>query len=498
VRTFRVVAVAAVAMLVASCVPSTPSGPGTTVGAPSAGDPYTPLSGNGGYDVDHYDLAVRYDPSTDVLHGVATIRARATQRLTQFDLDLVGLTVRAVTVNGAPARWRRLGQELVVQPHDLLRRRYEFVVVVRYDGIPVPIPSSLGGGGFMATDDGAVVAGQPDVAATWYPVNDHPTDAASYTYRVTVPNGVDVVANGLPVRTVRSGGTTTHVWRTPSKLASYLSTIDIGHWNWRLRRGPHGLPIVDAVDSAIDPGGRAQVDAALDHEPEMLTFLEGLFGRYPFETAGAIVDSSFFPFALETQTRPIYPAVFFLIGQGDSVVVHELAHQWTGDSVRLARWRDIWLNEGFATYVEWLWSQHTGGATPQDFFDALYQQDARSPFWTLRIGDPGFARMFDSAVYERGAMTLHALRLTIGDRDFFRLVRRWTASQAGEAVTTRDFIRLAERVSGKDLRAFFEAWLSTAAKPVAPAAASAAVGPAATASVQAWRDGLAIRRPSSR
>jgi aminopeptidase N len=492
VRALRVVGLVAVVLIAASCVPSSPSGPGTTIGAPSAGDPYTPRSGNGGYDVRHYDLAVRYDPATDVLFGVATIRARATQLLSQFDLDLVGLTVRAVTVNGDAAAWSRSGNELVIRPHHLLRRRDAFLVHVRYDGVPEPVPSSLGGGGFMATDDGAVVAGQPDVAATWYPVNDHPSDAASYTYRVTVPDRVDVVANGLPVRTVRSGAWTTHVWQTPSPMASYLSTIDVGHWNWRVRSGPHGLPIIDAVDPEIDAAGRAQVDAALAREPDMLTFLEGLFGPYPFETAGAIVDSSFFPFALETQTRPTYPALFFQIGQGETVVVHELAHQWTGDSVRLARWRDIWLNEGFATYVEWLWSQHNGGARPQDFFDDLYAQSASEPFWQLKIGDPGFARMFDDAVYQRGAMTLHALRLTIGDRDFFRLVRRWTALHAGDAVTTPQFIHLAERISGQDLDAFFRAWLYTGTKPAAPAGV-AAESAAASASVRAWRAGFALR-----
>jgi aminopeptidase N len=395
-----------------------------------------------------------------------------------------------------PARWSRLGKELVIRPRELVRRHRDFVAVVQYDGVPAPVPSSLGGGGFMATDDGVVVAGQPDVAATWFPVNDHPSDAASYTFRVTVPNDVDVVANGLPVGNVRSGGWTTHVWRTRSQLASYLSTIDIGHWNWRLRSGPHGLPILDAVDPQIDVATRAKVDGALDREPEMLSFLEGLFGPYPFETAGAIVDNSVFLFALETQTRPTYPALFFAIGQGEPVVVHELAHQWTGDSVRLARWRDIWLNEGFATYVEWLWSEHNGAATPQNFFDLLYAQDASAPFWQLKIGDPGFAHMFDDAVYQRGAMTLHALRLQIGDPAFFRLVRSWTERHAGAAVTTADFIRTAERVSGQDLDAFFRSWLSTSGKPPAPPALQAAharIGPAAAAAVQAWRAGFALR-----
>ncbi len=437
-----------------------------SAGAPGIGDPYFPTYGNGGYNVVHYDLAVRYNPATDMLHGVVTIRAHAIQNLSRFDLDLVGLTVREITVNGEPASWSRGPHELVVTPAHSLNRRRRFDVVVRYDGVPATIGSGIDASGFMHTDDGALVAGEPEGAATWFPVNDHPLDKASYTFRITVPNGLQVVANGLPAGSSSAGGWTTQVWDARSPMASYLASLAIGHFNIRIRRGVHSPPIIDAVDPTVGTAA----DAALSREPEILAFLEGVFGRYPFETAGAIVDNHLFLFALESQTRPVYPALFFAIGLGESVVVHELAHQWYGDSVGLARWQDVWLNEGFATYAEWLWAEHVGGASPQETFAATYGAiPAQDPFWSLAVGDPGPSHLFDNPIYDRGAMTLEALRITIGDNAFFGLLRTWARNNFGGTATTPEFIALAERISHKELDPFFHAWLFSPTKPAAPA-----------------------------
>ena len=206
---------------------------------------------------------------------------------------------------------------------------------------------------------------------------------------------------------------------------------------------------------------------SLARQPEIIAFLSESFGPYPFSAAGGIVDDADgIGFALENQTRPVYSKDFFSSPEsGDSVVVHELAHQWFGDSLALKRWQHIWLNEGFATYAEWLWSEREGLGTAQESFDSLAGIPADDPFWALTIGDPGPDRLFDGAVYDRGAMTLHALRLAVGNEAFFRILRRWAQSRAGGNVTTPQFIRLAERISGQDLGAFFQTWLFTAAKP---------------------------------
>jgi aminopeptidase N len=455
-------------------------------GAAGVGDSYYPGYGNGGYDVRHYDLDVTYNPATDQLAGRVSLGARSNKKLCSFNLDLVGLEVRDVKANGKRASWSRDGQELVVTPRRPLKKRARFEVVVRYGGVPVelqapdiPVPR-----GFMPTSDGAIVAGQPEVAATWYPVNDHPRDKASYSFEVAVPDGYEVVANGKPRgQDQRPGGWTAWRWEAREPMASYLATIDIGYWDIVRWRTDGGVPVYDAVDTAITGGVRAAINSSLARQGEILDLLSGAFGPYPFSTVGGIVDSEQPDgFALENQTRPVYSRLFWVDSQGgpanaDYVVVHELAHQWFGDSVALDRWRDIWLNEGFATYAEWLWLEHEGRLTPQQFFQAVYSAfPANDPFWSVSIGDPGPERLSDLAVYLRGAMTLHALRNAVGDRAFWRIVRRWSSRKSRKAVTTEAFVALAERVSGQELDELFEIWLFTPHKPTLPASSRSRFG----------------------
>lgn len=451
-------------------------------GAPGVGDAYYPTYGNGGYDVDSYDLDITYDPATDQLEGEAGIRARATQNLCSFNLDLVGLEVTDVEVNHRDAQWSRSGQELVVTPRRPLRDRQRFTVEIEYEGVPVEfeIPGFGIPAGFMTTPDGAIVAGQPEAATAWFPVNDHPIDKASYTFDVTVPDGYEVAANGVLRRSRSRDGWTTWTWVAREPMASYLSTIDVGAWDVTEWTTDAGLPVYDAVDSAITGGLRAEIDSSLARQGEILGLLSDAFGPYPFNTTGAIVDNSdeLF-FALETQTRPVYSKLFWLDQQGnptnaDFVVVHELAHQWFGDDLALARWQDIWLNEGFATYAEWLWIEYEGQATPQQIFQATYDAiPADDPFWALTIGDPTVEHLFDEPVYVRGAMTLQALRNQVGDDAFWTIIREWAATHSGGNVTTDQFIALAEQVSGQQLDDLFTTWLFTGAKPDLAAAATA-------------------------
>ena len=220
------------------------------------------------------------------------------------------------------------------------------------------------------------------------------------------------------------------------------------------------------------PGDSAR--ASFARQPEIIDFLAGVFGSYPFRTAGGIVDNVLTGFALETQTRPVYSPVFFFGGPNDGVVVHELAHQWVGDSLAVEQWQHIWLNEGFATYTEWLWSAYEGEATEQQIFDLFYNEFFPAEdtfFWELPIGDPGPERLFDSPVYFRGAMTLHVLRMQVGDRAFFKILRDWTRKQAGGNVTTDEFIALAEKVSHRQLDELFDTWLFSTTRPELSAAA---------------------------
>jgi aminopeptidase N len=432
-------------------------------GADGAGDPYFPKYGNGGYDVAGYDLQLRYDPATGELSGTATITATATQNLSRFDLDLAGLTTSRVTVDGKPATASADKAELVVTPGSGIRQGRRFTTVIAYAGKPGPLNNStLGAGGWQRTSDGALALGQPESASTWFPVNDHPSDKATFTLAMTVPDGVEAISNGVPGPRDTTAGWTTWTWSEHAPLASYLAFVVIGHY--RIQTITHdGKPLITAAPEALPAD--APGPATIARTGEIADYLATQFGPYPFDAyGGVVVDDPRIDYALETQSRPVYGNTFFRNGPNPTVVAHELAHQWFGDSVALHRWQDIWLNEGFATYAEWLWDEHAGVRTvPQSFDRAFADFDWRRP-----AEDPGVAALFGAGVYQRGAMTVYALRRTIGDDAFGRLLKAWPANHRDGNGTTAEFIALAEKLSGKDLSSFFDTWLSGPTKPAHP------------------------------
>jgi hypothetical protein len=668
---------------IASAAPPSPF----PAGSSGLGDPYFPLDGNGGYDVQHYDLALTYDPDTDRLTGIATITARATQNLSAFNFDFIGMRLRSLTVNGASAKTVRKGQELTVKPQAGLTNGSTFTVVARYDGVPEPIvEEGLGELGFLPTEDGAIVQGEPHVAATWFPANDHPRDKASFTFHITIPTGLEAIANGVLVNQQADGAWTTWNWNAVEPMVPYLAmmVIDdlemrdyvvdgIAYWDaidadlmaqvappvspvagsqfmWSQRGEPaykrltrtisvpaggatvsfqvnrdtefffdflfvesrtaggndwttlpdlnghtsqdfgecpfitdvnpfllHYLtPVVvhagnphtpDDDTFTCDPTGTTgtwnavsgagedwetwtvqladagdaprQVELSItyasdffvqgrgvivdeivvstgegstgfeddgdtfdgwttpaapdpdqpnpntwipsgfvphvpgpgegallsfDRQPEIIAWEAGLFGAYPWSASGGVVQEGAVGFALENQTRPVYSPFFFGEEGNDFVVVHELAHQWFGDDLAVDAWNETWLNEGFATYTEWMWGEHEGFFTPQDAWDDLTSIPADEGFWDLPIGDPGIENIFAGQIYDRGALTLHALRLEVGDTLFFQILPAWVAEQAGGTVSTREFIDLAESIANEDLDPLFAEWLS-AGKP---------------------------------
>ncbi|MEU8815157.1 M1 family metallopeptidase [Actinoplanes sp. NPDC048796] len=437
-----------------------------SAGSDGAGDPYFPKYGNGGYDVAAYDLKVKFDPKTDQLTGTATITATATQDLSSFNLDLSKLAVSAVTVDGAKATSAASGAELTITPSGGIGRGREFTTVVEYGGKPSRLANStLGDGGWLETATGAIALGQPESASTWYPVNDHPSDKATWQLEMTVPSGLEAISNGVQGPTRDAGGWTTWTWTESSPMASYLSYVVIGQY--RITTGTHGgKPMITAVADSLPAGGPAA--ASIARTGEITDFLATKFGPYPFDAnGGVVVDEQRIGYALETQSRPVYGPSFFAGGENETVVAHELAHQWFGDSVALQRWQDIWLNEGFATYAEWLWDEHEKVQTVEQAFDDTYENYGwlQTPETT---GDPGAGRIFGDAVYQRGGMTVYALRKTIGDAAFDKLLKQWTAQHRDGNATTDELIALAEQVSGKQLDAFFQKWLFEKAKPPKP------------------------------
>ncbi|PWI15417.1 metallopeptidase [Streptomyces sp. Act143] len=465
-RLSRSARLGAIATAVASfCVIA--AAPAPSPGAPGLGDTYFPLLGNGGFDARHYDLDVAYNPDTDRLDGRTTLTARATQNLSAFDLDLQQLEVTRVEVNGRRAAFTRDGDELRVTPRGTLPKGRDFTVRVTYGGVPEPLGGPIVFGsdyGWMKTADGVFVACEPNAASTWFPSSDHPDDKATYDIRIKAPKGLTGVSNGRLVSTYDKGGSTYTHWRESRPMATYLATATIGKFDVRTGTTPGGTPIYVAIDPVLTNSNNVDVyavtAAATDYWSEV-------FGPYPFEETGAIVDDM--PeagFSLEVQSKPVYSAV-----RSETTIVHELAHQWFGDSVSVERWKDIWLNEGFATYAQWLWAEHQGTRTAHDSFLAGYDaRPADAPFWQITVGDPQRDTMFASAVYQRGAMTLQMLRERIGDAAFFKLLPTWARIHRYGNANTADFIRLAERISGQQLDDLFQTWLFTTGKPTLPAA----------------------------
>jgi len=439
----------------------------TATATPVPLDPYYPGQGDPGYQVDHYDLAVRYDPASDELSGRARVNATAAEELAAVRLDLDGLTVAEVRVNGAPALAAHEDGKLAVTPATPVPAGAGFTVEVEYHGVPEPIREpQLGTNGFHHTEDGAFAIGQPRSASTWFPVNDHPSDKATYAFEITVPEGLVAVANGVPAGRRTTQGWTTWRWREQAPMASYLATVAIGEY--RVSESSHrGLPMVIAVHESLPSG----IDDQLARTGEIADALSEWFGPYPFSAYGGIaLADERVGFALETQSRPVYGPGFFAGGaDGTWVIVHELAHQWFGDSVSLRSWKDMWLNEGFATYAEWLWEEEHGGDTAAELFQLYWDSPgAEEAFWSVPPGDPGPDKLFHSAVYVRGAMTAHALRLEVGDQAFFEILSAWTKEYRHGNATTEDFITLSEQVADQELDALFDDWLYSPVRPAHP------------------------------
>ena len=455
-------AAAGMAVIMLSTAASAAPGPG----APGVGDPYYPGAGNGGYDVAHYDVRLTYQPDSDELAGTTTILATTTEELSSFNLDF-GLAVKSVRVNNAPAAFANDPadpSELVVTPGEPLAADESVTVVVEY----ADTPSEVEIDGFTAwkkTPDGALAVDEPTSAEWWFPSNDHPTDKATFDVSVEVPDDAAAVSNGTLVnKTKAREGWTRWNWRSTEPQATYLTFLAVGNFEVVESETPSGQPVVNAYDPTLGatlPAAKSSVERT----PEAVEFLETAFGPYPFEAQGGVVTPHL-GFALEDQTRSVYDGKFFEPGANMSVIVHENAHQWFGDSVSLATWSEIWLNEGFASYAEFLWSEHAGEGTADELAEYLYNSyPADDPFWQVLPGDPGADNQFDGAVYDRGALAAHALRKAVGDDAFFDTLRTWQEQKKGGHATIDEFRALAEEVSGKPLADLFQTWLFTPGKP---------------------------------
>ncbi|MFJ8486967.1 M1 family metallopeptidase [Streptomyces sp. NPDC094038] len=421
-----------------------------------------------------YDLRLTYDPAAATLDGRAHIRAVAERTLRQVHLDLAGLSVHDALVDGIPTRPYRRGRKLVLPAPRPIRAGTPFTLEIGYGGRPGPVRTPFGLIGWDRTGDphdGTLVAAQPLGAPSWFPCNDRPDDKAGFTFRVTVPRGHQVIANGTLLHREATGSSECWTYHHPGPMAPYLAALYTGRFarrTWQARDTATGRRVTgrDAYPARIC--GQAAYDLA--RQPEMVETFTGWFGPYPFETYGAVVVDADLDEPVENQTASVFGRNHI---DGDrtweTLVAHELVHQWYGNSVSLRDWRDIWLNEGFATYGEWLWSEHIGEDSADTIARAArHTMDRRHD--GLRIADPGPDRIFDDRVYTGGACTLHALRLAAGDERFFSMLRGWHRAHRGSSADTATFIAHAARSMPETAEPLLRAWLyDTRLPPLPPA-----------------------------
>jgi aminopeptidase N len=436
-------------------------------GTPGIGDPYYPHMGNGGYNVRNYTIRLDVDPIANTLSGSTTIVANATGRLRSFNLDFHVLTVDSVLIDNVPAEFSLDGDEMRVTPSKTLELNRLFTVVINYHGTPElltfeALPVQMG---WSHARDGTInVWGEPNAASTWFPNNNHPRDKALYRFEITVPKPWIVAASGSLKETRDDEYKTLFIWEMRQPMASYLASINIDQYNLFTQTGPNGM----TIRNYFPPDYPESLRIGFDILPRAIDFFDDLFGPYPFNEYGVVIADNTPPCnigstALEVQSLSIHcPSV---VMASERVIIHELAHQWFGDSISLENWKDIWLKEGMATYSTWLWDSKNDPVA----LSRIAKSQQSSFFDTDEsVAEPPPNNLYSNESYTGGALVFHALHLQVGDETFFKILKTYTERYRYGNAGTDEFISLAEEVSGQDLKVFFDQWLFSQHMPNLP------------------------------
>lgn len=432
------------------------------------GDPYYEQLGNSGYDVTHYTIALTVDPATNDISGMTTIDAEAIQSLNTLNLDLQGLSVDKVVVNTTPATFSLQEHELTIVPEQALTEGSTFSISVIYHGNPQPVKNVASTlfdtVGWFHSSTGAInVISEPNGAASWFPVNDHPRDKATYRFEITVPKPWVVASTGTLRDTIDNGTQTLYVWEMDKPMASYLASLNVDKYIVETKSGSGGVTIRNYLKSDISDESKKTIDAI----PEMMEYFSRIFGAYPFDEYGIVIaDSGIaacqrFGGAEENQTLSIHCPKSSTLDE--STIAHELAHQWFGDDVSLENWQDIWLKEGMTTYAEWLWQNREQNLVELTKFvnEQSYPQDSA-------IGQPPANDLYDLEIYIGGAKVFHALRLQVGDEAFFKILHTYLERYRYGNAGTDEFVAIAEEINGQEFSSFFDSWLMQTKLPEMP------------------------------
>ncbi|WP_037412103.1 M1 family metallopeptidase [Candidatus Solirubrobacter pratensis] len=476
-----VLALAVLAILAAPARAASPS-----PGAAGLGDRLFPQLGNGGYDALHYDLDLRYATSapSQAVDGTVTMLARASQSLSSFDLDFAGQSVGSVAVDGKPAAWRRDGEDIVITPRKPLRAGARFLVTVaNYTAVPTePDPADGATEAFFVHSAGSATAGQPNWAHYFLPSNDHPRDKATFDIRFDVPAGQTAVANGVLAAKWTDRGRAHFIYVQRQPMATELIQLAVGQYDVTNLGVHSGVFLRDVTAKPIT----ARINPLLDVTPAQIDWMQARVGSYPFDTYGSLVVEADLGFALETQTLELIDTSWFddySQGVWEPTLLHEMSHMWFGDSVAPYSWSDLWLNEGHASWYEFLYAEEkgeladdtegypddTGYASVDDLMRAVY---AHGDQWRADDGPVAAPKsadtLFSFQVYHGGALVLYALRQVVGAATFQRIERAWLQRYEGRSASTDDFIALASQVSGRDLTGFLRDWLYGTKTPPMP------------------------------
>ncbi|MDR3304980.1 MAG: InlB B-repeat-containing protein [Clostridiales Family XIII bacterium] len=492
------------------------------------GDTLIPYQGTKDYDVQHYDIKITYDP--DAADAKATILGETTVKgVASKTIDTISLDFKPLVVNNSLVTLKIGGEaasiKSIVRENDDHADNNKIHIILNTPitagtSFEVFIPYSTGildnfvadaesPQGFFTRNDGKGIAaiGEPLGSVYWFPNNNTPYDGASYTITLVSPSAYTNVSNGVRTSNTTANAKRTTVWNVtqdtaPYQIFAYISN-DVTEFSgtsstsWPIKSsavqqitvsdpssesGTKVIPGLSYANKSIYDANasrnRDKIDTFFNRLPYYIGELEKIAGPYPGESAGFVFENlgnglgeSASWGAVETKDRPFFTTAGVT---SENTFIHEFAHQWYGDAVRIAGWEDLWLNEGFATYVTDLYYENTqAGYLANTKYKAVYDRTlttALREWWSYapaKIEREGDLFGGASAAYNRGALALATLRVSVGDTDFFNILKGWPVAYKGQAATTADFIAYSEEISGRDLTAWANDWLYGQVKPAA-------------------------------
>jgi aminopeptidase N len=421
---------------------------------PQVGDPLV--------DALHYDLALAWTPESDTLEATERLTFRATSDADEVPLDFDdALTIDSLTIDGEDADYERADKDLRIQ-HQVEAGR-DYVLELTYSGTPEPhdAPTErsdfrLGVGWHVTPEHKVWTIQEPYGAFTWYAANDQPADKAYYDFTLTVPEPWTGIANGALTDTTDDDGLRTTTWHLAEPAASYLVTVAFGDYTPTELASASGVPVTlwGPTDDPSALGETAYAGDAID-------WLEQYLGPYPFDTLGILIYDG--ESGMETQTMVTLGDTTYSTSK--AVVVHELTHQWYGDTVTPADWSDVWMNEGMAMYLQGMWEAEQEGVTVDEKMDSWAFQESADREYSGPPGDYDPGKFGDGNIYFGPALMWHELRQQIGDEEFFALVRDWPAEQENGTADREEYLAWIEEQTGEELTAFFDDWLLSARTP---------------------------------